>query len=402
MRFINKRFVMLIALVLALTSVFGFSPWKKKDESAAQPVYTATPNPVDDQWEKFQSEISVLVGERLITKLCEGYNKFEDIQKRNEIEKKYNKAAVDYIISEITGKEALEKFKATPVYAVLDFAAIGKSDRDMVQSAEGEEIAERLSTMLANVPQVKVVDRSKIKKVIEEIKFQQTDYFDSNKSKQLGGMLGADALIYGTLGKEMYVKLVDCGEEAGVIKRGVPLDRPYFKNIPMTANSIVEEIKRIPEVKKIIDENPFGLTVWTDKKEYKIGEQTQFFFRAEKDCYITLVAIQHDESADQLYPNTQSKDGWIKAGTRYAIPAIDDSFAIQTEGPAGLQRIVAFSSDAPLEFIPKSTPAGENIFKSINMETAMQLTRDLKISAKKNSEKMKNWGVVFYDFNIVD
>lgn len=33
----------------------------------------------------------------------------------------------------------------------------------------------------------------------------------------------------------------------------------------------------------------FNIDIWTDKKRYRVGEEIRFYFRANRDCYLTLI-----------------------------------------------------------------------------------------------------------------
>ena len=68
------------------------------------------------------------------------------------------------------------------------------------KTSEGSVIVqERLTTLLAQNKKVTLIERSLLKKVMEELKLQVSGAMDEETVKKLGKMLGADAVVTGTL-----------------------------------------------------------------------------------------------------------------------------------------------------------------------------------------------------------
>jgi hypothetical protein len=99
------------------------------------------------------------------------------------------------------------------------------------------------------------------------------------------------------------------------------------------------------------DEPDFSIDIWTDKKRYHIGEAIRFFFRSDRDCYLTLVDYQTNGDVLVLFPNRYCQDNFIKAGTTYVIPDADYGFTLTVEPPAGLERIKAIATVEPLSLL---------------------------------------------------
>lgn len=60
-------------------------------------------------------------------------------------------------------------------------------------------VSERLTTRLAGIKGVKVIERSLLDKVLSEMKLETSGVIDSETSKKLGKVLGVDAIVTGTL-----------------------------------------------------------------------------------------------------------------------------------------------------------------------------------------------------------
>ena len=76
--------------------------------------------------------------------------------------------------------------------AVLNFETKGKNVADL-----GEKIADLLTVFLSQEEQMQLVERAKIKKILEELKLSATGIVDPNNAVRIGGLLGAQVLITG-------------------------------------------------------------------------------------------------------------------------------------------------------------------------------------------------------------
>lgn len=115
----------------------------------------------------------------------------------------------------------------------------------------------------------------------------------------------------------------------------------------------------------IVDEGK--LTLWTDKKEYKIGEKMKISFSVDKPMFVRLVVINSKGEMSTLFPNVYQSDNYCKPGVVYQIPPQQADFTLDIGGPAGTDKIRAVGSRNPiaaeaLHFMPD----GE--FNLANME----------------------------------
>ncbi|MBI3302430.1 MAG: hypothetical protein HYZ72_10205 [Deltaproteobacteria bacterium] len=78
--------------------------------------------------------------------------------------------------------------------AVADFP-----DLQNVTSDLGRYIANRLTTSLTQSPKFFVVERQRLGQVLAELKFSISDLVDPTKAKQLGQMVGVEAIVVGTV-----------------------------------------------------------------------------------------------------------------------------------------------------------------------------------------------------------
>ena len=91
--------------------------------------------------------------------------------------------------------------------------------------------------------------------------------------------------------------------------------------------------------------------VWTDVGEGRtafLGESVRVFFRTNRDAYVVVANIDTRGRARILFPAKGWDDGFVRGGRTVAIPDRRANYKLQVQGPPGVERIVAFTSDEPL------------------------------------------------------
>jgi TolB-like protein len=102
-------------------------------------------------------------------------------------------------------KEAVEQLaiqlsRSLPEGRTLRVAVTDFPDLQGITSDLGRYIAERLTTRLsAQVQKFRVVERRRLTQVLGELGFTMSGLVDPNKAKQLGKMLGVEAIVVGTV-----------------------------------------------------------------------------------------------------------------------------------------------------------------------------------------------------------
>lgn len=86
------------------------------------------------------------------------------------------------------------KILEQPKVAIIPFSYLDKRESD-----GGTIIAERLTTRIVKLGKLQVVERQLLEKVLQELHLEMTGIVDVKTTKQLGKVLGVDAIITGTL-----------------------------------------------------------------------------------------------------------------------------------------------------------------------------------------------------------
>lgn len=137
----------------------------------------------------------------------------------------------------------------------------------------------------------------------------------------------------------------------------------------------------------------FKIEVWTEKGDfhqgardisvipktiaYRIGDKINLYFRAEKDCYLTLINYGTSGKLTVLLPNSLFQDNFIEGGRIYAIPGEDYRFDYILSGPSGTERIKAIGTTQKINLTDMKFNKDE-VFK-----TSSAAARDISVVAKK-------------------
>ncbi|CAI2716977.1 DUF4384 domain-containing protein [Nitrospina watsonii] len=192
-------------------------------------------------------------------------------------------------------------------------------------------------------------------------------------------------------GLQIIAKLIDVqsntylGSGSVLMDRGAisPEDLKVLETSPSSGSSGIkdadEEYRQ--ELDKLVYAQPknaqFAVQVWTNQKEYEIGDQIVFSVKAERDSYLTLFDIGSGGDATVIFPNAFHKDNFIRAGRTYEIPAPEYGFKFNIEGPAGLERVKAIATLEPGLPVDLDLAKGFHTFKRGSREG----TRDISIIA---------------------
>ena len=106
--------------------------------------------------------------------------------------------------------------------------------------------------------------------------------------------------------------------------------------------------KFFEKFKQVEKGQDFSVKLWTDKATYRVGDPIYFYFRSERDCYVSLVNISSSGDITQIFPNRYHANNHVRAGVKYRIPEDNYGFDFYVTPPAGTERIYAVASSNPL------------------------------------------------------
>lgn len=258
-------------------------------------------------------------------------------------------------------------------------------------NALGAFLADQLDAVLTERGRAlgfKVVTRAQLCQVIQENKLGLDDQFAQRK--KLGNLTQADYLVTGLvtpLGNQasLSVRMLDTetGQQVWARVATVRLDEGLKALLgqPVRADGCGNEAaKPAPPAP-----NALQIKVWTDKKNYRLGDTVKIGLRVNRDAYVTLVNIGTSGDVTILYPNRFHPTHFVRGGQDVIIPPPDSGFTLAVQPPVGFDQIRAIATEEPVAF-----QAGD--FRGAQAPTFRSLdrvqTRNFSVVIKNERDKV--------------
>ncbi len=141
--------------------------------------------------------------------------------------------------------------------------------------------------------------------------------------------------------------------------------------------------------------SPFKVDVWTDKEVYEIGDSMTFFYRADRDVYVTLIDVGTGGRMQVVFPNKFSSDHHIAGGRVYRIPEENAGFTIYVQGPPGVERIKVIATESPFSILGEGPERSVHIFPQLDIRRA----QEIKLVTKRLADEL--WAHAYTEIEIV-
>jgi len=164
----------------------------------------------------------------------------------------------------------------------------------------------------------------------------------------------------------------------------------------LSVNFAQEKIQIQPEKdweKIIIVPNPepiLKLDLWLNKPQgsvYKVGEDLIIYARANDDVYLYIFDITPDGQFKLIFPNSYSKDNFIKKDKVYTFPD-KPTYKFKVTPPFGKEYIVGIITKKPIEIFPGKR--FENLAPGSVIEKKVEVALD-NIQKTLKREEGKTW-----------
>lgn len=260
--------------------------------------------------------------EYCLNRLEEAYELGRSTSIANNIIDKYLRNSMGLIARDMSSRSDSLREKTV---SVIPFTTLNGGD-----SEDGKAFASILVEELNNINKLEVYERDdvSIKHVLKELEMAETGLIDEGTKKELGKLVNSEAVIVGWV--------------------------DYFNTLKINARMIHVETGRIIVSKNvniigwsIADTNKtadFNISVWTDRKVYRIGDTATVYLRSNRDCYVTLLNVRSNGEIWELFPNRYNTDNFIRANVTYTIPSNDDNFRLKIVYPPGREYIKAIAT----------------------------------------------------------
>jgi hypothetical protein len=116
-----------------------------------------------------------------------------------------------------------------------------------------------------------------------------------------------------------------------------------------TSVATLSKPKPKPPVIKAADDFSGNINLWTDQKNYQLGDEMTVSFTVDKPMYVRVAVISSDGGVSTLFPNVFQNDNFAKPGVTYQIPPKgSDDFSLDIGKPIGTDKIRALGTAAPV------------------------------------------------------
>ncbi len=289
---------------------------------------------------------------------------------------------------------------------ILPFMVNGKKDR------MSDEAVSELSGVLGKYAFIKLIDRSKMDTLLNEIALSQTGIVSDETIINSGKVHGLQIIITGTISSgKISARVIHMESQrvlAAVSGRRIA-DAEEFGS--MFARSI-EVFLNQENIRHLSNENSsIGFKFWLSKNvngktvnvnsgdKIAIGESIVFNFTGSIDGYLTIIDIQPGGDIVVLYPNDYSGSNNVKAGVHYTVPSKDDGFEITVGEPCGSDVIKAFYTSKKVDWLDAGRLQGEG-FLTIKPEQKADACRGIYIT--KTKMKRAEWATGLVEIEVVN
>jgi hypothetical protein len=123
---------------------------------------------------------------------------------------------------------------------------------------------------------------------------------------------------------------------------------------------------------------PFMVKVWTEKKEYRKGENIRIYLKGNRPFYARVLYRDVKGKLIQLLPNPYRNENYFHGGIVYEIPSGNDQFQMEVSPPFGDEQIILYASTAPLGDIDLIESGSVYRVKTRSKDVGMK-TRGIKL-----------------------
>lgn len=267
-----------------------------------------------------------------------------------------------------------------PRIAVVEFDNLTEQAR---KHGRGRMIAEFFTTAAAKTSGLRVVERERIRAVLDELEFGESGKTYGSMAQKVGDMAGADFVLTGSVSEQGDAARID----ARVVetKNGKVLAAESVETksgVSALSQAVGKVMGKLSASLRPPAESPLKVRLWTDKKHYVAGDRVRIYIQGNRDFYGRVAMIGADGAIMQLLPNAYRTANFFAGNKTYALPSEGDAYTLDVVPPFGRDRIVLYArltplGDAPLAPLDK----GLGQFKG-DEETLTVLTRAIKVAPK--------------------
>lgn len=176
------------------------------------------------------------------------------------------------------------------------------------------------------------------------------------------------------------------------------LIRDSTKDISNSSSSLAVEVWTEPADAGPTGSRDISVRPTRSGERYRLGDRIAVYFRANRDCYLTLLNIGTSGKLTVLFPNTLHRDNFIAANQVHCIPGPGDDFEYQLQGRPGIEKLKAIATLKPVELLESSFAPDGSLFRSVQ---PAQGARDIAvIQGQVGALPSEEWAESEFEFHV--
>jgi len=133
---------------------------------------------------------------------------------------------------------------------------------------------------------------------------------------------------------------------------------------------------------------PLNVHVWTDRKEYHLGDRIRVFLKANKPFYGKVLYKDAGGKVIQLLPNPYRNENYFNGGVVYELPGGGDRFDLEVTPPFGSEQITVYAATSPLGDLDASPTGGVYQIRTKPQDVSTG-TRGIRLVTKGTGSALK-------------
>ena len=245
--------------------------------------------------------------------------------------------------------------------AVMELTGMGGTRTDL-----GRFMADKLITALHKTGSVDLVERSQLERVMEEHRLDMSDLIDASSAKRLGKMLGAEAIVTGTIRDlggtvDIHARMIDV--ETGVIRATGDVEIVKDTRVERLLAAVEEPSPAIESPIEIhvnlvgerLSRGAYEQVLIREGTTLRSGDGFQIHFSVSSDCHVYVLMYDAQGQVSQLFPMYEGPggpyrmgdpEGGVKGGVEYSVPP--GNLWLELDENVGTETIYVSGSREPL------------------------------------------------------
>ena len=169
-------------------------------------------------------------------------------------------------------------FLIASLFAQNDRIAVLELKSENITEPEVKAITERMRTSLVKYDFLKVMERSKIKDLLQEQSYQYQAYFSEEEAVQAGRMVGANYILAGSVqelesGYYVSARLIEVETTTTIAQQDLMVNNKNFSSILQRIPELADKIIRQYAEKRDIDMSQYAESQPTEIKQEETDQE---------------------------------------------------------------------------------------------------------------------------------